>query len=190
MDSMSNHGILEAFAKADPDSLSSDARYLLGCLDHSAKFLLWRAPQNLPSWRALRNVRRMYRDLGRDEAVVAAVTRLLDSKTDEVRSEALVALALYGRPVDRGALAAGIPDAASRSMMFAILGDTTAVQGAIEAYPTSTSRAGILDALYYLGSAAANAFIAEVAGSDDEPAAVRARWMLAHPMPVAAAQKL
>jgi hypothetical protein len=138
----------------------------------------------------LRNTRREYRDLGRNQAVVSAVSRLLKSKLPEVRADATAALALYGQSVDREVLAESIPGVAGRAMVFAVIGDTSGVDAAIRAYPPSVGRLCLLDALYYQGTPETVAFIAKVArDSSETEAATRAAWMLAHPMPVEAAKK-
>lgn len=181
--SMYAPAILETLSSAPPDSLSHEARHLLGCLGHGVDQLRWRAEEG-PSWRLLRNTRREYRDLSRYPGLRDTVMRLRSSHDTSVRSAATIALALYGLPIDPDSLSAAVPDLPARAMILAFLGDSTGVHVATVAYRASDDpqvRIVVLDALYYQATPTATEFIARVAVDPADSTASRARWMLRHP---------
>jgi hypothetical protein len=192
VDAMNAPEIIRQLSCVDPDSVPYDARYLLGCLDHHVGFLEARPGSgNLPSWRLLRNTRRLYRDFGRNPELVAVLKRMFTSKDPFVRSSAAGALALYGQGGYSDSLTVAGASSLEAIMLLAVVGDTTGARLAIDAYPGSRVKLILLDALYYQSTPAAVDFIARVAqDSSDQAAADRARWMLENPMPVEASWKL
>jgi len=191
---MDARGIIRMLSDIDPDNIPADARSFLGCLSRGVTSFTSRAGQgHLPSWRGLRNARRRYRDLGRNAEVVAVLEHVCISEDSRIRSSAALALVLYGQSSYRDSLDIGDPPSAGRIMLLAILGDSSGVEPAIDAYSSSEERQKLklLDALWYQSTPPAIEFIAAVArDSTGTPAVERARWMVENPMPVEASWKL
>ena len=187
--------IVRLLATADPDSLTSEQSALLGCLDAGLWELSHRYPEP-PSWELLREVRGRYHALGREPRVVAALTRLLASRSPGVACAALRALVLYG---DTTLVARLREECGGRGnlMHLAVAGDTSAVALAIERYRAGRAaredegesrRFGIrdklqlIDAVYYLGTMRGTEFLIDIAVADPDPLVrIRADSMLVHP---------
>jgi hypothetical protein len=187
--------IVHVLATADPDSLTLEQSAFLGCLDAGLAELGHRYPE-APSWELLREVRGRYRALGREPGVVAAVTRLLASRSPGVACAALRALVLYG---DTTRIARLREECGGRGLLMhlVVAGDTSAVTLAIERYRAGRAaredegesrRFGIrdklqlIDAVYYLGTKRGTEFLVDVAVSDPDPLVrIRADSMLVHP---------
>jgi hypothetical protein len=191
VDATSASSIIAALADADPDDLSHEAKYILGCLSFPVSSLSNRFPRYLPSWRLLRNTRRDFRDLGRNRDLVQSLERMTSSRDSHVRTWASRALALYGQAAYHDSLKAASLNPADLAMFLAVLGDSSGVAPATRAYADADRKAALLDALYYQSTAAAIAFIRHVARDGSDMAMrERARWMLQNPMPVKDAWKL
>lgn len=179
--------IIRELSQSDPDDLSSDGRYLLGCLDSPLDNL----GGERPSWRVLRNTRRQFRDLGRNTALIDALRHLRRSLDPYVRSNAAIALALYGQHSYCDSLAADGISVSQRAMVLAVVGEPSGVTLAIAAYPTDERKHELLATLYFQGTPQAIDCIAQVARTEGgAPAGRRARWMLDHPVPVKESWKL
>jgi hypothetical protein len=189
--------ITHMLATADPDSLTPEQSAFLGCLDAGLWELSHRYPEP-PSWELLREIRGRYHALGREPCVVAALTRLLASRSPGVACAALRALVLYG---DAALIARLREECGSRGLLMhlAVAGDTSAVTLGIERYRAGRAahedegesrRFGIrdklqlIDAVYYLGTKRGTEFLIDVAVSDPDPLVrIRADSMLVHPAP-------
>jgi hypothetical protein len=191
---MDGPAIMHSLSGLHPDSLTHEAIYMLGCLDSGVDQLEWRGSRELlPSWRLLRNTRREYRDLGRYPGLRDVIQAFRSSPEPRISSSVTAALALYGVPIDPDTLSAAIPHLTSKVMTLAVIGDTTGVPLATEAYSSTNdhyTRIVLLDALYYQCTPEALEFIKQVAANPDDVAADRARWMLEHPFEPEAAWKL
>lgn len=87
--------IIEVLAKVDPDNLTPAGENVLLCLDISVDGRLFcRYPDHLPSWQILRNIRREYRNLGRNPEVVKALERITISRDERTRNMVSIALAI------------------------------------------------------------------------------------------------
>jgi len=188
----SAYAIIHELGQADPDDLTSDKRALLGCLTYPVYALRSRPLTDLPpSWRLLRNKRRVLRDLGRNPEVIQPLKRLVCSQDPETRRAACSALFLYGNPAYRDSADIFSGYIPSTVMTLALVGDTTGVDTAIAAYAKTHFKALMLDALYYQSTARAIGFIERVAAEEADPAVrERAKWMIRNPMPVKEAWRL
>lgn len=175
--------LIRELGRVDPDSLSAEARCILACFDSEFRRVS-RGVQAPPSWRLLRNKRRAYRQLGMEEEFVNALRRLRVSRDSQISADATIALALVGFPISSADISIAVPHFPSRALLFAFIGDSTAVHEAIAQY-SATSDANLkimlLDVLYYHGTEEARLFISHVAGDESDPIVDRARWMKQHP---------
>ena len=183
--------IIAAIGDAHPDSLSHEARYILGCLDAPLDNISWRAPMQLPSWRLLRNTRRELRNLGRNKELVGQLKRIAVSGDTAVRRRAYTALALYGDETYCDSLDVRIVGLENYLMILAFVGSPGGDRLGIANFDKSNRKPMLLDALYYQSTDEVIEFINRVAKySLDPELKERAQWMMGNPMPVAKAWEL